>query len=584
MKFGFNKKSINIIMAVSINVFTLSSLFAMPPKISGEDSEILSANINNTLLSTDATPTLQDRHPGDKPVTSAVLSPDQCQALEWIYPGLKHPSLEEIAKLAEEMSVSSNSIFRWFSLKNRPLTVPFPSMNASSGPSPSAASSSSTSYTKPVGAGSSSSSDIGKRKRGRHERYSLLTGINKTQKDALQASYESNPIPSMEERSALAERIGLAANRVSSWFSKKRHQDRQKQIQSVSPGSQNLPLSTLQGSESSKDDIPLSNQSSKKQRVESIPPLPMLIPPMPMPMPILLPVASAALSQPASATVSHDEFLQFIREGNLEKVKNVIEQEHKFLNAVDAKGNSVLHIAAALGHDPLISYLVTSGSLVLQNPQGATPLHFAAAHGRLKADALLLRDLPLQRVQDQDGNTPLHLALAKNHTESAQLLTQEALLQVANRNGDTPVLLALAAENVKVLSDMMIKAHVLWTHPGNIRCKFRKKIYPNGTTLAQLHEEVAKTNPDMADLLRQLPQFSLISKQDAKGLAELKTKGEALIDSKTFKRAISHCSLSHDQLMHFNNSLVDHGLLEWVNEIHDTVGLESHESSVDYQI
>jgi len=68
-------------------------------------------------------------------------------------------------------------------------------------------------------------------------------------------------------------------------------------------------------------------------------------------------------------------------------------QRCEHLDAVDARGRTPLHLAAAAGHAPVIDLLCERGaSLDAADERGATPLHLAALAGRGEAvDALLSR-------------------------------------------------------------------------------------------------------------------------------------------------------------------------------------------------
>jgi uncharacterized protein len=96
-------------------------------------------------------------------------------------------------------------------------------------------------------------------------------------------------------------------------------------------------------------------------------------------------------------------------------------------------GNTIVHYLAAMGFLKAIQYIVSiepSKEFGIKNIDGATPLHFAAQHGRTticryflqRASHLRCNDLT---AKDRSGNTPLNLACANNHEKCALFLLAE---------------------------------------------------------------------------------------------------------------------------------------------------------------
>ena len=87
------------------------------------------------------------------------------------------------------------------------------------------------------------------------------------------------------------------------------------------------------------------------------------------------------------------------------------------INATDADGNTVLHLAAEIDDDALIAYFVTKGANTeLKNKKGETPLHVAINNDSFKA----AKSLAIMGVGENlfarngDGITALDLGLQKN--------------------------------------------------------------------------------------------------------------------------------------------------------------------------
>lgn len=90
----------------------------------------------------------------------------------------------------------------------------------------------------------------------------------------------------------------------------------------------------------------------------------------------------------------------------------------------DLGGKTLLHIAAAHGHDDIVTTLLTRGSEVHARANGGiTPLHLAAAGGHRVIIELLLRaGADREALDDQHGATPKDWALFHRQETAAALL------------------------------------------------------------------------------------------------------------------------------------------------------------------
>ena len=70
----------------------------------------------------------------------------------------------------------------------------------------------------------------------------------------------------------------------------------------------------------------------------------------------------------------------------------------------DPQGNSMLHLAAELGHNEIISFLMHNGlDVALQNNSGHTPLHLAVSKGHHKTVELLPKKGADPTIEDNSG-------------------------------------------------------------------------------------------------------------------------------------------------------------------------------------
>ena len=72
----------------------------------------------------------------------------------------------------------------------------------------------------------------------------------------------------------------------------------------------------------------------------------------------------------------------------------------------------------------------------------ATPLHWAAARGAIRAAVVLLRHGALLQAKDIEGNTALHIAAGRNHAALTAILTARAGVNEEDSKGLTPLMVA----------------------------------------------------------------------------------------------------------------------------------------------
>ncbi len=125
---------------------------------------------------------------------------------------------------------------------------------------------------------------------------------------------------------------------------------------------------------------------------------------------------------------SSKEFIKAAKQGDLEKLKNLLTQDQTLLNARDTDNSTALHCAAWKGHRELIAFLITSGADVqVHNSNdhwGTTALH-AAAHANQAAIVLMLIEAGADvNAKDMNDQTPLFHTTFHKATAAAKVLTQ----------------------------------------------------------------------------------------------------------------------------------------------------------------
>ena len=92
-------------------------------------------------------------------------------------------------------------------------------------------------------------------------------------------------------------------------------------------------------------------------------------------------------------------------------------------NQLNAKGESVLMLAALKGNLQLVDKLIKKGGDV--NKTGWTPLHYAASNGHTDIISLLLEKNAYIDAESPNGSTPLMMAAMYGSTAAVKLLLQE---------------------------------------------------------------------------------------------------------------------------------------------------------------
>jgi ankyrin repeat protein len=131
-------------------------------------------------------------------------------------------------------------------------------------------------------------------------------------------------------------------------------------------------------------------------------------------------------------TESEKEFIKAAKKGDLEKLKNLLENERALLGAQDTDGSTALHCATWKGHREVVAFLLKAGAdIQVHNNNdhwGTTPLH-AAAHANQTAILQLLIDAGAEiNAKDMNGKTPLHHTTFHKATAAAKILIKHGAI------------------------------------------------------------------------------------------------------------------------------------------------------------
>jgi ankyrin repeat protein len=160
-------------------------------------------------------------------------------------------------------------------------------------------------------------------------------------------------------------------------------------------------------------------------------------------------LAYALLGMPATAATVQD-FFDAIRSNDLARVRE-LSRDRVILKSVDSKGLTPLLYASAFGSLDAMRTLIDAGADVdAAEPQGATPLHWAACDpARVK---LLLGHGAKADPGSAQGRTPLMVASGcESAGESVRMLLEKgANVNARQANGDTPLYEATLAAGPRI--------------------------------------------------------------------------------------------------------------------------------------
>ena len=112
-----------------------------------------------------------------------------------------------------------------------------------------------------------------------------------------------------------------------------------------------------------------------------------------------------------------------LREPSPKVAKVLIDWPKTDLNKLNAKGESILMLAALKGQLELADRLIKKGADV--NKTGWTPLHYAASGGHTKLIGLLLENSAYIDAESPNATTPLMMAAMYGSEASVKILLQE---------------------------------------------------------------------------------------------------------------------------------------------------------------
>src|ERR1035437_7692671 len=166
----------------------------------------------------------------------------------------------------------------------------------------------------------------------------------------------------------------------------------------------------------------------------------------------LIAVVALAWGGPAFGGEIHDA----AGVGDLAKVQALLKSNPDLVFSKDPQGATPLHFAAASDHMDVAQLLLAHHADVnARDNKGATSLH-AAAYGHPDVARLLLANKAAVNAKDGKGDTPLHYAAFGGHRDVAQLLlASKAEVNARDSEGDTPLHFAASSGHTDVVQFLL---------------------------------------------------------------------------------------------------------------------------------
>ncbi len=132
-------------------------------------------------------------------------------------------------------------------------------------------------------------------------------------------------------------------------------------------------------------------------------------------------------------------------QGDLDKIKEVLEKNPELLDEKDVQGNTPLTLAANSGQKEVVEYLITKGAdLNSTNTYRYTPLHYSILRKHIDVAEMLINAGADVNFPNVWGYTPLHTCAGRNFLKVAKFLIEhEASVNSKNEVGETPLFSAV---------------------------------------------------------------------------------------------------------------------------------------------
>lgn len=146
-----------------------------------------------------------------------------------------------------------------------------------------------------------------------------------------------------------------------------------------------------------------------------------------------------------------------IKNGELDKVKELIEENQNLVNSLDKNGLTPLHGAIAEKKPNIAQYLITNGANVnaITDKGGQTPAHLAAFIECEDCMELLIKNgANVNCKRKHEDGTPLHIAAFNGHIKVVKcLIDHGADINAKTKDGKTALDICKDSETKQIIQD-----------------------------------------------------------------------------------------------------------------------------------
>ena len=153
------------------------------------------------------------------------------------------------------------------------------------------------------------------------------------------------------------------------------------------------------------------------------------------------------------------EIHEAVKNGDVVKVRQILDNDPSLLTSKDEIGKTPLHWAAGKNQLEVMKVLLDEYHIDvnIRNDNNGTPLHVAASQANPKAAMILIEHGAIVDARTLNNSTPLHFAVFKSgkpgHIESAKILINNgADVNAKTDEGATPLSMALFRKNNEVIN------------------------------------------------------------------------------------------------------------------------------------
>ncbi|CAL4992071.1 unnamed protein product [Urochloa decumbens] len=165
---------------------------------------------------------------------------------------------------------------------------------------------------------------------------------------------------------------------------------------------------------------------------------------------------------PSVVSLSGTALHQAVLGTHLKIVEILLEKRPELTDLCDSEGNNALHYAAQKNHRRAVEMLLNKRTDLAykRNLRSFSPLHVAAHYGSADAIKALLQHCPdVAEMVDRDGQNAFHACVASGKAIALTCLLRRIrpaeLLNRADNNGDTPLLLAVKMGHVHTALELL---------------------------------------------------------------------------------------------------------------------------------